>query len=287
MTQNIYDDPAFFEGYSRLNRSIHGLDGTRMARAALLPAARRNVLDLGCGYGWFSRWAADQGAASVLGIDVSERMLERAASTAAHPAITYRRADLETLALPNAAFDLAYSSLAFHYVAHLDTLLRDSSRARARRAARVLDRAPHLYGAAPARLRRRCAGQPRPPPLDGYQREGERVTDWLAPGVVKQHRTLSTLVNLLIGSGFTLTHGRMGTDAGAGRCAARARRGTRPADDGARRGAALTRQRTPRHAHGSSPAALTDRGNHATRPPLPCGVRNQHNFHTIWRDVLA
>ena len=132
MTQNIYDDPAFFEGYSRLNRSIHGLDGAPEwpALRALLPDLRgRNVLDLGCGYGWFSRWAADQGAASVLGIDVSERMLERAASTAAHPAITYRRADLETLALPNAAFDLAYSSLAFHYVAHLDTLLRTIHRA--------------------------------------------------------------------------------------------------------------------------------------------------------------
>ncbi|VWC46478.1 SAM-dependent methyltransferase [Burkholderia lata] len=29
------------------------------------------------------------------------------------------------------------------------------------------------------------------------------MPDWLAPGIVKQHRTL---VNLLIGSGFTLTH---------------------------------------------------------------------------------
>lgn len=27
MTRNLYDDPAFFEGYRRLNRSIHGLDG--------------------------------------------------------------------------------------------------------------------------------------------------------------------------------------------------------------------------------------------------------------------
>ncbi|MCQ4437378.1 hypothetical protein NO135_20505, partial [Clostridioides difficile] len=32
------------------------------------------------------------------------------------------------------------------------------------------------------------------------------MTDWLAPGIVKQHRTLGTLVNRLIGSGFTLTH---------------------------------------------------------------------------------
>ena len=27
MTQNIYGDPAFFEGYSRLHRSVQGLDG--------------------------------------------------------------------------------------------------------------------------------------------------------------------------------------------------------------------------------------------------------------------
>lgn len=28
MTQNIHDDPAFFEGYSKLGRSVDGLAGT-------------------------------------------------------------------------------------------------------------------------------------------------------------------------------------------------------------------------------------------------------------------
>jgi hypothetical protein len=36
--------------------------------------------------------------------------------------------------------------------------------------------------------------------------EGERVTDWLAPGVVKIHRTLGTLLNALIGAGLTIRH---------------------------------------------------------------------------------
>ena len=66
MTQNIYDDPAFFDGYSRLNRSVHGLDGATEwpALRAMLPDPRGlRVLDLGCGYGWFCRWAAQQGAA--------------------------------------------------------------------------------------------------------------------------------------------------------------------------------------------------------------------------------
>lgn len=29
MTQNIYDNQAFFDGYAQLSRSQHGLDGDR------------------------------------------------------------------------------------------------------------------------------------------------------------------------------------------------------------------------------------------------------------------
>ena len=41
-------------------------------------------------------------------------------------------------------------------------------------------------------------------PLDAYLIEGPRRTDWLAPGVIKQHRLMATTLNLLIGAGFTL-----------------------------------------------------------------------------------
>jgi hypothetical protein len=43
-------------------------------------------------------------------------------------------------------------------------------------------------------------------PLDGYLREGARSTTWIAAGVIKQHRTLGTTLNLLIGQGFTIRH---------------------------------------------------------------------------------
>jgi 2-polyprenyl-3-methyl-5-hydroxy-6-metoxy-1,4-benzoquinol methylase len=72
MTQNIYDNERFFDAYRHLERSTHGLDGAAEwpALRTLLPDMRRlRVLDLGCGYGWFCRWARQQGAASVLGID--------------------------------------------------------------------------------------------------------------------------------------------------------------------------------------------------------------------------
>jgi 2-polyprenyl-3-methyl-5-hydroxy-6-metoxy-1,4-benzoquinol methylase len=81
MAQNIYDNDEFFAGYSRLARSIEGLDGAPEwpALRAMLPDLRRlRVLDLGCGFGWFCRWARQNGAANVVGIDLSEKMLERA-----------------------------------------------------------------------------------------------------------------------------------------------------------------------------------------------------------------
>ncbi len=41
-------------------------------------------------------------------------------------------------------------------------------------------------------------------PLDRYGEEGERITDWLAPGVRKQHRMIGTTMSTLIDAGFTL-----------------------------------------------------------------------------------
>jgi len=126
MTQNIYDDAGFFEGYSRLPRSLHGLDGAAewASLRALLPAmSGLRVLDLGCGFGWFCRWAREQGATRVLGVDVSERMLTRAIAETHDPAITYVKVDLENFEAPADDFDLAFSALAFHYIENLAALL--------------------------------------------------------------------------------------------------------------------------------------------------------------------
>jgi hypothetical protein len=42
--------------------------------------------------------------------------------------------------------------------------------------------------------------------VDGYLVEGPRVTDWLAKGVIKQHRTLGTYFDLLLKRGFAISH---------------------------------------------------------------------------------
>lgn len=209
MAQNIYDNPEFFEAYSHLRRSLEGLAGAAEwpVLRALLPALHDlSVLDLGCGYGWFCRWASEQGAAEVLGIDVSENMLARARSATTQARITYRRTDMEELELPDAAFDLVYSSLALHYVEDFSGLIARVRRALKPEGNLVFSIEHPIYMAAdhPEWLQDRTGS--RVWPVSQYFMEGRRLTDWLARDVVKQHRTLGTTLNTLIRQGFLLTH---------------------------------------------------------------------------------
>ncbi|WP_323928752.1 class I SAM-dependent methyltransferase [Aeromonas caviae] len=132
MSQNIYDEPGFFEGYAQLPRSLHGLAGAPEwpALHAMLPElAGKRVLDLGCGYGWFCRAARDLGAADVVGIDLSAKMLARAAELTRDETIRYRQGDLDGLALSDEPFDLIYSSLALHYLPEVAPLFAEIHRA--------------------------------------------------------------------------------------------------------------------------------------------------------------
>ncbi|GAA5235529.1 class I SAM-dependent methyltransferase [Verticiella sediminum] len=207
MAQNIYDTPEFFAGYSGLPRSVLGLDGAPEwpSVRALLPAlAGRDVVDLGCGFGAFARWAAQQDAASVLALDLSENMLARARELTASPAVRYQRADLEQLSLPRAAFDLAYSALALHYVEDYARLAASVFDALRPGSAFVFTIEHPIYMAStrPGWLQREDGE--RTWALDHYACEGERITHWFADGVRKYHRTLATTVNTLLAAGFTL-----------------------------------------------------------------------------------
>lgn len=204
MAQNIYDRPEFFAGYSTLPRSVKGLAGAPewpAVRALLPPLRGSRIVDLGCGFGWFARFAAEEGAASVLALDLSERMLARARTENAHPAVTYRAADLDTLDLPEAAFDLAYSALAFHYVADFARLAGVIHRALAPGGALVftIEHPIYMASAEPGWIER-------PGGARSWAVEGERRSDWFAKGVLKYHRKLATTLNALVDVGLTLRH---------------------------------------------------------------------------------
>lgn len=207
MVQNIYDNPAFFAGYTRLPRQIRGLDGAPewpCIRTMLPTVSSKRVVDLGCGFGWVSRWMRKQGATSVLGLDLSENMIRRARADTNDPEIEYRVADLETVVLPRADFDLAYSALTFHYIRDFGRLIRMVHEALVSGGHMVFTIEHPIFMAADHPLWITDENGRKTWPLNRYAIEGERRTDWFAKGVIKYHRTIGTTLNALIRSGFQI-----------------------------------------------------------------------------------
>jgi SAM-dependent methyltransferase len=208
VSQNIYDDESFFSAYADLPRSILGLDGAPewpRLRRMLPDLSDRRVIDLGCGFGWFCRWAADAGAASVIGVDLSERMLGRAQTDTTSDVVTYVRQDLDDLDLAGGSFDVAYSSLTIHYLNDLSQFMESVHRCLVPGGAFVFSVEHPIY-TAPSSPGFILDGAGRSVwPLNQYLDEGPRSTDWLAPGVIKQHVTIATYLTSLLGVGFRLT----------------------------------------------------------------------------------
>lgn len=205
--QNIYDDPDFLAGYATLDRQVRGLDGSQewpTLRAMLPSLDGQRVADLGCGFGWFSRWAQENGAASVVGFDVSTEMLARARAETGASTVGYECIDIDLLELDEDSCDLIFSSLTLHYVRDLDRLLSMAAHAIESDGSLVFSVEHPIYSAPTSQGFETSEGGNRIWPLDNYLVEGERVTRWFVDGVRKEHRTIATYVNAVVAAGFQL-----------------------------------------------------------------------------------
>lgn len=118
MKENKYDDPHFFEKCNQFPRSVAGLAsaGEWHELQKLLPDfAGKRVLGLGCGFGWHCVYAAEHGAAYVLGTDISSKMLVVAREKTRFKNVEYRWQAIEDLDVAPESFDVVISSLTLHY----------------------------------------------------------------------------------------------------------------------------------------------------------------------------
>ena len=209
MMENKYDDPVFFEKYAQMDRSRLGLKGAGEWRTLepLLPDfAGRDVLDLGCGYGWHCAYAAEHGARSVLGLDISRKMLAVAREQHAAPVIEYRQGAMEDADFADGSFDVVLSSLAFHYVADFGALVRKTARWLRPGGDFVFSCEHPVFTAEGSQdWYRDENGNILHFPVDNYYIEGERQAVFLGERVTKYHRTLTSYVNALLSNGFALT----------------------------------------------------------------------------------
>ncbi|WP_240635033.1 class I SAM-dependent methyltransferase [Brenneria salicis] len=83
-----------------------------------------NVLDLDSGFGDFACYARAKGAAHVMGIELSTRMLAEAQRLTDDPGITFQHISMEDFAADDNIYDLVVSSLALHYVENYSGICR-------------------------------------------------------------------------------------------------------------------------------------------------------------------
>lgn len=208
MKQNKYDEAEFFSNYSQMARSTQGLEaaGEWHKLRTMLPELKdKNVLDLGCGFGWHCRYAREQLARSVIGVDLSENMLKRAREMTDDSRIEYRHMAIEDIEFAPEQFDVVISSLALHYIEHVDQVF-------AKIYACLVEGGTLVYSVEHPIFTARAAqdwhygpqGEIMHWPVDDYQQEGKRVANFLNQDVVKYHRTLATHVNELIQAGFVI-----------------------------------------------------------------------------------
>ena len=209
MKENIYDNGKFFDKYSKFPRSVEGLKaaGEWSELRRLLPDfTGKRVLDIGCGFGWHCVYAAEQGAYSVLGIDISSRMLEVAREKTCFTNVEYRRIAMEDMEFPADSFDIALSSLAFHYTPDFSEVcrrIRDSLTM----GGDFVFSVEHPVFTASGSQEWVCDSNGRREywPVDNYFFEGKRSAVFLGETVTKYHKTLATYMSALLNMGFAIT----------------------------------------------------------------------------------
>lgn len=207
--QNIYDDPCFFKGYSRLRENPQNYNALleQPALWSLLPDLHgKAVLDMGCGFGDACQEYARLGATSVVGIDISEKMLSVARTRNSSEPIEYLQLDMMSIPTLGRRFDVVTSSLAVHYVEDFHRLVEIVGGC-LNPGGVFLFSQEHPLTTAPVQgvsFQKEPDGRSSAYLLSDYGRPGFRSVKWFVDDVEKYHRMFSEILNTLIRSGFII-----------------------------------------------------------------------------------
>ena len=207
--QALYDNEKFFYNYLDLRndeKNYNDLFEQPQILDMLPDISGKHILELGCGYGATSRKFIEKGAESVYALDVSKRMIEKAEIENSDKKITYSCMDMNDLNKLPGSWDIAFSSLVFHYIENLNQLFCNINQHLKPEGVLVFSMEHPIVTAAV----KECIcefdqnGEPLYFKLDHYGESGERNIVWLDTYVKKYHRTVADIINSLIYSNFII-----------------------------------------------------------------------------------
>lgn len=208
--QNIFDNPDFFREYSALRSKDdnYNILLEQPVMTELLPPLRgKTVLDLGCGCGYNCVDFIERGAARVVGIDISQKMLKAAESESSDEHIEYKNMSMTDISSLNETFDFIYSSLAFHYIEDFGKLIQDIHRLLAQGGQLLFSQEHPIMTATidgKGHFNRDENGDYNSYTFSNYSEPGKRETFWYIDGVVKYHRTLGEILTAIAEAGFMI-----------------------------------------------------------------------------------
>ena len=176
--------------------------------ARLLPDVQgKSVLDLGCGYGHNCMAFVSNGADRVVGIDISEKMLEIARAESAHYNIEYINMSMTDIHALESKFDVIYSSLAFHYIEDFEALAKDIY-SKLNSGGCLLFSQEHPIVTATidgkGHFNYDEEGNRVSYTFSNYNQIGKREMNWIIDGVIKYHRSLGYIITTLAKAGFII-----------------------------------------------------------------------------------
>lgn len=208
MKENKYDNSVFFKKYSEMPRSKYGLSaaGEWEVLERVLPQLKdKSILDLGCGYGWHCKYAANKGASKIVGVDISTKMLELANLKNSAWNISYSCMAMEDIEFQEESFDIVFSSLAIHYIKDFDFLVRKIYKILKKGGSFIFSVEHPVFTAHGSQnWIFNEDGEINHFPVDNYYYEGKRETNFLGEVVTKYHRTLTTYLSVLLSNNFKI-----------------------------------------------------------------------------------
>ena len=207
--QNIYDNEIFFAGYKKIRENQVNANNLFEIPAlfSMMPNLKdKTILDLGCGFGEHCKGFVESGAKKVIGIDISEKMLEIAKQENADSKITYINMPMENIFELTEKFDIVISSLAFHYVEDFAGVVKNVFNLLNENGTFIFSQENPLCTchSGGQRWTKDENGNKLYLNLSNYGIEGERESTWFVDDVKKYHRTFSSIINTLIETGFKI-----------------------------------------------------------------------------------
>ena len=215
MQQSVYDKAGFFELYQKLRANPISLNEIveKPTMLGLLPDLNgKRLLDLGCGTGEHLQLYLERGATFVAGIDLSAAMLAKARSNLKKFSQKTPHFLLQQLAMADLSqfsesqFDVITSSFAFHYVEDFAQLLTDIRAKLTSNGILIFSQEHPIVTAHKVgeRWEKDSHKQQIAYRLNHYRDEGERNRNWFQQAFKTYHRTVSTIINQLIQTGFCI-----------------------------------------------------------------------------------